>query len=187
MSKLKLALVAMVLATPSASAFAGTEVLEIKSGSDSVNNVRIKIENEANVEIDNDADIHNDVELKVNTGENKVEDNEGEVEVVTGDAEANVDLENIVNTTDVEVDTCCEEEEEGEAPEAGEKPEGEEGVSPAEGELALAEGIGGGAGVAAAEGFGGGPLAEAGQGLALLFGAPALGVAFRRLRDKLKK
>lgn len=58
-------------------------------------------DNETDIDIDNDADIWNDIFARVNSGENEVEDNDGDVDLATGDASASVDIENAANRTDI--------------------------------------------------------------------------------------
>lgn len=60
-------------------------------------------ENDTEIDVDNDANVRNEVNLNVNTGDNEVEDNEGDVSVSTGNASAEVSVTNVVNHTGVTV------------------------------------------------------------------------------------
>jgi hypothetical protein len=77
------------------------------NGSDSDNELDLELENEVKLEQNNWADILNDVEVKSQTGDNEAEDNTGgEVEIETGDATADVTVDNMVNFNWADIDGC---------------------------------------------------------------------------------
>ena len=77
------------------------------NGSDSDNEIELELENETELDQSNYADILNDVYVKSETGENEAEDNTGgEVEIETGDAGADVTVDNMVNFNWADIDGC---------------------------------------------------------------------------------
>src|SRR3989304_2360056 len=94
------------LATP---AFATSLTLEVSgNGSDSDNEVELEYEQEVTVTQTNVANVLNDVKVEAETGGNEAEDNTGgDVEIETGDAEANVTVSNTLNSNVAHVDACC--------------------------------------------------------------------------------
>jgi hypothetical protein len=77
------------------------------NGSDSENEIELELENETELEQSNYADILNDVYVKSETGDNEAEDNTGgEVAIETGDATADVTVDNLVNFNWADIDGC---------------------------------------------------------------------------------
>ena len=80
----------------------------IGNGSDSDNEIEIELEKELAVVQSNFADIYNKVSADADTGDNDAEDNTGgSVLIDTGDAEATVDIDNMVNFNWADVDCGC--------------------------------------------------------------------------------
>ncbi len=77
------------------------------NGSDSDNEIDLDLDNKTKVEQNNWADVLNDVNVKSETGDNDAEDNTGgEVEIETGDATADVTVDNLVNFNWADIDGC---------------------------------------------------------------------------------
>lgn len=77
------------------------------NGSRSDNNVDLDFDNRVRVDQDNDTDIDNDVTVENHTGFNRANDNTGgDVSISTGDAEANVDINNVAGFNFASVDSC---------------------------------------------------------------------------------
>lgn len=77
------------------------------NGSDSDNEIELELENETEVNQTNLADIQNDVKVEAETGDNEAEDNTGgDVEISTGDATADVTVDNLVNFNWADIDGC---------------------------------------------------------------------------------
>ena len=77
------------------------------NGSDSENEIELELENETEVNQTNLADIQNDVKVEAETGDNEAEDNTGgPVEISTGDATADVTVDNLVNFNWADIDGC---------------------------------------------------------------------------------
>jgi hypothetical protein len=84
--------------------------LNIKgNGSDSLNLINLLGYNDTNVDVNNVANIYNNVLLTLNTGDNEVDDNNGDVTLITGDIDANVSITNEVNKSEVVIDCDCKE------------------------------------------------------------------------------
>jgi hypothetical protein len=137
-------------------AFAGSGNSEVSVRSGNQTENVVVSNNEAVVKINQNANVRNDVDVTENTGHNEangndVENGEAAVAINTGNADAEVKIENKVNTANVSVGE--KEEEEGESPAEEEVPE--EGVAAAEEAVAnIQESVvaaGEGGGVLAAE------------------------------------
>ena len=77
------------------------------NGSDSDNDINIDLNNDVNVDQNNDADINNDVNVEQETGENDANDNTGgDVAVLTGDTNATVEVDNLVNFNGADIEGC---------------------------------------------------------------------------------
>ena len=77
------------------------------NGSDSDNQIDVEIVSLTLVSQENLANIENDVEIFANTGNNEANDNTGgDVEIDTGNAEAEVEISNLANFNGAEVDGC---------------------------------------------------------------------------------
>jgi hypothetical protein len=77
------------------------------NGADSENEIDLELENETELTQTNNADILNDVYVKAETGENEAEDNTGgAVEIETGDATADVTVDNMANFNWADIDSC---------------------------------------------------------------------------------
>jgi hypothetical protein len=77
------------------------------NGSDSENEIELELENETELLQGNLANILNDVKVESETGENEAEDNTGgETEIETGDATADVTVDNMVNFNWADIDGC---------------------------------------------------------------------------------
>lgn len=88
--------------------FAGVTLDISGNGSDSNNEVRYEQENEVEVLQVNEAEVLNQIEVKVDTGDNEAEDNTGgDVSIKTGDAETKVTVSNTLNSNVAEVESCC--------------------------------------------------------------------------------
>jgi hypothetical protein len=78
------------------------------NGSYSDNEIELELEHETAVVQENDADIDNDVDADADTGWNDADDNTGgDVLIDTGAAEANVEVDNMVNFNWADVDCGC--------------------------------------------------------------------------------
>lgn len=72
------------------------------------NVVDLDFDSEVDVDQDNDADVDNDVDVDANTGENGADDNgAGDVIIKTGNADADVTLDTMVNFNAADVDCGC--------------------------------------------------------------------------------
>ena len=90
------------------SAFAATSLTISGNGSGSVSDVKVESENKVEVKQNNDANINNNVDVKGNTGGNEASGNVGgKVEIETGNATANVSVNNATNTNTASVQNCC--------------------------------------------------------------------------------
>jgi hypothetical protein len=177
----------MLLSGPVFAQTADGNIGNSDTGKNSENTVDVSIENETRIVTNNDADVDNDISVKAETGENKIEigSNEnhseregcencdstgaGNASIETGNATATATVSNNVNTTDVSVEAEEEAEEEEKEEEEGGKGQGEV-VTPAAEQVAAVTtttgGLGAGSGeVAESLGLGAGPLAEAGAGI----------------------
>lgn len=97
--------VSMVLAPQT---FAEQIVIEISgNGSGASSEVQLNSESQTQVTQTNEMDVNNNVDTNVNTGGNQADSNTGDVTIVTGDAEANVDISNSGNHSHVDTG-CCE-------------------------------------------------------------------------------
>ncbi len=77
------------------------------NGEDSDNTIDLDLDNDVVVDQDNDADVENDVEVDGDTGDNEANDNVGgDVEILTGDADATVTVDTLVNFNGADVDGC---------------------------------------------------------------------------------
>lgn len=77
------------------------------NGADSTNTANLALENLVAVEQNNWASIYNDVEVNANTGNNEANNNTGgNVEIDTGNAKADVEVENLANFNWADVDAC---------------------------------------------------------------------------------
>lgn len=78
-----------------------------KNLTNSINNISFNFINNINVDVFNDADIRNKVDIDATTGGNNVKGNLGEVSLITGDINSNVEIDNKnINKSIVEVDDC---------------------------------------------------------------------------------
>jgi hypothetical protein len=78
------------------------------NGADSVNKVKLAMGSDATVVQDNNADIYNSIYANANTGWNKAKDNTGgDVLVMTGDAIADVTVDNLANFNWANLDCGC--------------------------------------------------------------------------------
>lgn len=77
------------------------------NGADSDNTIKLDVENRTKIDQDNDAHVDNDVDVKAETGDNDVNHNVGgAVDVITGNADATVAVDNLVNFNAADVDAC---------------------------------------------------------------------------------
>ena len=77
------------------------------NGTNSDNNVDLNLDNDVDIDQDNDADIDNDVNVEQETGENDANDNTGgDVAVLTGDTNATVEVDNLVNFNGADIEGC---------------------------------------------------------------------------------
>lgn len=89
--------------------FADTSLVISRNGADSENKVEVESSQTTTVVQNNDAFIKNDVEAKANSGGNEADRNTGDVTIETGDASADVDVENKANLNVADVGcTNCE-------------------------------------------------------------------------------
>jgi len=88
---------------------AGTTTLEITgNGAETDNVVRANMENKVEVKQDNKADVRNDIEVNSNTGNNQASQNgAGNVEIKTGDAVADVTVNNTLNSNKADLGCCA--------------------------------------------------------------------------------
>lgn len=77
------------------------------NGEDSDNNLDINSDNETNIETTNFSNIVNRIFFNFNTGNNSVNDNNGDVTINTGGITANLSISNVANVNDVKIDDCC--------------------------------------------------------------------------------
>ena len=79
------------------------------NGAGSDNEIAAELSNSTTVDQENDADIDNDVDADADSGDNEANFNTGgEVEIMTGPAEAEVAVDNAVNFNFADVDCGCE-------------------------------------------------------------------------------
>jgi hypothetical protein len=77
------------------------------NGSDTDNEMKLELEDETELLQTNAAEILNDVEVKSDTGDNEAEDNTGgKTEIETGDAMADVSVDNMANFNSADIDGC---------------------------------------------------------------------------------
>lgn len=88
---------------------AGTTTLEITgNGAESDNVVDVDMEQKTEVKQDNKADVKNEIKIDANTGNNHANNNgSGNVEIETGNAKADVTVNNSLNNNVAEVDCCA--------------------------------------------------------------------------------
>lgn len=81
--------------------------LILGNGADSDNEIELELESEKELNQTNVAEILNDVDVEADTGENEAEDNTGgPVDIETGDATADVTVDNMVNFNWADIDGC---------------------------------------------------------------------------------
>ena len=84
-----------------------TDIEVSGNGSDSNNTVNFTQNNTTNVTQDNTAKISNDIDVDADTGKNDASKNTGgDVEILTGNADADVDVSNLANFNWADVDSC---------------------------------------------------------------------------------
>lgn len=76
------------------------------NGSESNNTITAQVETEVQVVQENNASVENNVDIDSNTGENTASDNSGNVSIQTGDTNNDIGIENELNTSQVEVECC---------------------------------------------------------------------------------
>lgn len=79
------------------------------NGTDSRNTIDYTASNTNTVFVDNYANIFNNVLLNLNTGDNEVNDNNGDVTLLTGNIDVVTEITNAVNTSKVTIDCDCRE------------------------------------------------------------------------------
>ncbi len=85
----------------------GVDVEISGNGSGSNNTANVTSSNNTTVNQTNYADISNNVDVDANTGNNKANNNTGgDVSIKTGNADANVDVDNLANFNFADVDAC---------------------------------------------------------------------------------
>lgn len=77
------------------------------NNSETVNNIKIEDRKSSSTEIDNFADINNFLNVLANTGENKIEDNNGDTSIVTGDVYFSLFVKNGPINTNLTYISCC--------------------------------------------------------------------------------
>lgn len=96
-----------VLLSSVAPAFAADTIVITGNGRDSESNVAVTQNNTNVVAQTNTAVINNNTSVNSNTGNNKANDNAGDVHMTTGDTNANVDVRNSANNNVATVNGCC--------------------------------------------------------------------------------
>lgn len=97
-----------LLLNTSGMALAGTTEISINGNSrDSVNVANIETDNKTVVKQDNNARINNNVEVKADTGDNRANDNRGNVDVVSGNTNSTVEVTNTANVNEAVVAPCA--------------------------------------------------------------------------------
>lgn len=87
------------------SGFAMASIGNEETGYGSLNVAKVDQNNKTEVEVENSVKLHNEVSGLIETGDNKSSKNTGDGEVMTGDADANISVENDANKTEIDVDT----------------------------------------------------------------------------------
>jgi hypothetical protein len=99
---------ALVLSSFAPIVAADTTVEISGNGSDSYNKADVDISTSTVVTQNNNANIQNNVSISANSGDNKANDNTGgDVSIDTGDASANVSVNNAANSNTAQVNGCC--------------------------------------------------------------------------------
>lgn len=89
-------------------AFAATTLEVTGNGSDSKSNVNFTQNRNVSVVQNNDANVENKIDVKANTGDNSADDNTGgDVKVKTGESKVEIEVSNLLNKNAASVD-CCE-------------------------------------------------------------------------------
>ena len=83
------------------------ELVITENGSGSSSEVNVQTESNTTIEQSNTGEVENNVDTSSNTGGNTVSGNVGDVEVITGDAQTGVSVENNINYSSVEHAGCC--------------------------------------------------------------------------------
>ena len=97
-----------VLLSSVAPAFAAeTDLVISGNGRDSTSNIGVSQNNTNTVSQTNTANINNNTTVNTNTGGNKANDNLGDVHVTSGDANANVNIQNRANSNVADVGCNC--------------------------------------------------------------------------------
>jgi len=87
--------------------FAGTTIILSENGDGSDNDATVILGQSTTVVQSNNADVYNNVDAKAETGDNEASENTGgDVDIETGDATVNVNVENTLNSNSAEVDCC---------------------------------------------------------------------------------
>lgn len=84
-----------------------TDATNSGNGADSNNDTEVDVNNETQVETVNTADVENNLDVDVNSGNNEANKNMGDGSVTTGDATVDGSLVNDINTTIVNLDDLC--------------------------------------------------------------------------------
>ncbi|OGM19565.1 hypothetical protein A2685_00140 [Candidatus Woesebacteria bacterium RIFCSPHIGHO2_01_FULL_37_10] len=87
--------------------FAGTTIILSENGDGSDNDATVKLGQSTTVVQSNNADVYNNVDAEAETGDNEANENTGgDVDIETGDASVDVNVENTLNSNSAEVDCC---------------------------------------------------------------------------------
>lgn len=91
-----------------------SEITITGNGSDSTSQVQTQTDSNTQITQTNSADISNEVTAEANTGNNQASDNSGgDVSIETGDSDSHISVENSGNTSIVNSNDCCAENETG--------------------------------------------------------------------------